>query len=130
MRKLSNLKAKYLLAPLLLVIFAGISLSACVHKPDIQQGNVVTQEMLAALSVGMNQSQVKGIVGTPLIVDPFRSQRWDYVYSMSSPEQGKAQHSYVTLFFDGDSLKEIKVQKPPLKEDEIRSMEMSTRKRF
>lgn len=50
------------------------------YKMDIQQGNVVTQEMIARLQTGMTRSQVRFALGTPLVVDPFRGDRWDYVY--------------------------------------------------
>ncbi|HXF65751.1 MAG TPA: outer membrane protein assembly factor BamE, partial [Burkholderiales bacterium] len=50
------------------------------YKMDIQQGNVVTQEMISKLRPGMTRSQVRFALGTPLVVDPFRTNRWDYVY--------------------------------------------------
>lgn len=50
------------------------------YKMDIQQGNVVTQEMIAKVEPGMTRSQVRFALGTPLVVDPFRTDRWDYVY--------------------------------------------------
>ena len=50
------------------------------YKMDIQQGNVVTQDMIAKLQLGMTRSQVRFALGTPLVVDPFRNDRWDYVY--------------------------------------------------
>lgn len=50
------------------------------YKIDIQQGNVVTQEMVARLKPGMTRAQVRFTLGTPLVVDPFRADRWDYVF--------------------------------------------------
>ena len=50
------------------------------YKMDIQQGNFVTQDMIAKLQLGMTRSQVRFALGTPLVVDPFRNDRWDYVY--------------------------------------------------
>jgi len=50
------------------------------YKMDIQQGNFVTQDMIAKLQLGMTRSQVRFALGTPLMVDPFHSDRWDYVY--------------------------------------------------
>lgn len=50
------------------------------YKIDVQQGNVVTQEMIAKVKPGMTRSQVRFALGTPLIIDPFRTDRWDYVY--------------------------------------------------
>ncbi len=51
-------------------------------KMDIQQGNVVTSKMLLQLKPGMTKSQVKFIMGTPLVVDSFHTNRWDYFYQM------------------------------------------------
>ena len=50
------------------------------HKIDIQQGNYVTQDMVDKLKPGMSRSQVRFALGTPLVVDPFHADRWDYVY--------------------------------------------------
>lgn len=55
-------------------------LSLTPYKLDIQQGNFVTQDMIAKLQLGMTRSQVRFALGTPLVVDPFRNDRWDYVY--------------------------------------------------
>lgn len=76
------------------------------YKIDIQQGNVVTQEMLAKLKVGMTRAQVRFALGSPLVVDPFRTDRWDYVYSFQ--KQGKeAERRRVTVIFDEDKLVRI-----------------------
>jgi len=50
------------------------------YKLDIQQGNFVTQDMIAKLQLGMTRSQVRFALGTPLMVDPFHNDRWDYVF--------------------------------------------------
>ena len=76
------------------------------HKIDVQQGNYVTQDMVAKLKPGMTRSQVRFALGTPLIVDPFRSDRWDYVYMMR--KQGNlVEQRNVTVVFKGDLLERI-----------------------
>lgn len=109
------------------LVILSASLTGCIHKPDIQQGNVITQEVVAELAIGMKQNQVQSIAGKPLILDPFRSDRWEYVYSMKYDNHKQSQFSYVTLFFDGDKLSDIKIHQQPLKEDDIRSIETSSR---
>ncbi len=52
------------------------------YKMEIQQGNVVTSKMLLQLKPGMTKSQVRYIMGTPLIQDSFHGNRWDYFYQM------------------------------------------------
>ncbi len=76
------------------------------HRIDIQQGNVVTQEMVAKLKPGMTRQQVRFVLGTPPIVDPFRQDRWDYVYYYKKAGQ-VAEHRRLILLFDGDTLKTI-----------------------
>lgn len=76
------------------------------YKIDIQQGNYVTQDMIARLKPGMSRSQVRFALGTPLIADPFHSDRWDYVYMLH--KRGElAEQRRVTILFKGDQLDRI-----------------------
>ena len=52
------------------------------YRIDIRQGNYITQEMVAQLKPGMTRDQVRFILGTPLVVDPFHKNRWDYVHRL------------------------------------------------
>ena len=72
-----------------------------VHKVDIQQGNIVDQEMIDKLRLGMTKSQVRYVLGTPLVVDTFNQSRWDYFYSRVT-SQGKETQKQVTIFFDAE----------------------------
>jgi len=76
------------------------------YRIDIQQGNVVTQDMVAKLKPGMTRQQVRFVMGTPPVVDAFHQDRWDYVYYLS--KAGKiAEHRRLVLLFEGDILKRI-----------------------
>jgi outer membrane protein assembly factor BamE len=76
------------------------------YKIDIQQGNVVSQAMVAKLKAGMTRAQVRFALGSPLIVDPFRTDRWDYVYMYQ--KQGKeAERRRITIIFEEDKLLRI-----------------------
>lgn len=76
------------------------------YSPPLQQGNVIEQESLSKLKLGMTRSQVRFLLGTPLVVDVFRNDRWDYVYFLR--RQGQApQQRRVTVIFDGDLLARI-----------------------
>jgi len=84
--------------------FAGlVALAGCsfpgVYKVDIQQGNVVTQDMIDQLRPGMTRSQVRFIMGSPLITDTFHASRWDYLYSIQ-PGGGQRQQERVSLVFN------------------------------
>lgn len=76
------------------------------HQIDIQQGNVVTQEMLDRLRPGMTPAQVRFILGTPLIRDPFNPQRWDYVYHHRQQGQPVAQRR-ITVVFENQQFKGV-----------------------
>jgi outer membrane protein assembly factor BamE len=80
-----------------------------VYRIDIQQGNVITQDMVNQLRPGMSRRQVEFILGAPLLVDPFHADRWDYVYlyNPGSDGQGDATSQHVTLIFDDDRVQSI-----------------------
>lgn len=74
-----------------------------IHKFDIQQGNVINQEMIDQLKPGMTKSQVRFIMGTPLVADTFNQNRWDYYYSLV-PAKGDEVRERVAIFFEDDKL--------------------------
>jgi len=101
---------------LISTLFATLFLQGCTNIPllpglkpykiDIQQGNYVTQDMIAKLQPGMSRSQVRFALGTPLIVDPFRTDRWDYAYVLY--KQGElVEQRMVTVIFRGEVLDRI-----------------------
>jgi outer membrane protein assembly factor BamE len=77
-----------------------------IHRPDIQQGNVVSQETINKLKPGMSKSQVNYLLGTPMLVDVFHQDRWDYLYSMKVGNKEVTQER-VALFFEDDRLIKI-----------------------
>lgn len=96
----------------LIVLICLWVLSACTaiaiepYKLDIQQGNVVTQEMISQLKPGMTKSQVRFVMGTPLLMDAFHKDRWDYIYRYE--KSGKlVEHRKLAVLFEEDRLKKI-----------------------
>ncbi|MNJ21862.1 Outer membrane protein assembly factor BamE precursor [compost metagenome] len=81
-----------------LLALAGCSFPG-VYKIDIQQGNVVTQDMIDQLRPGMTRRQVRFIMGNPLIQDTFHTNRWDYLYSLQ-PGGGQRQQERMSIFFN------------------------------
>lgn len=77
-----------------------------VYKIDIEQGNVITQDMLAQLRPGMDKAKVRFIMGTPIIEDTFHANRWDYIYSFSH-RGGRREQRRVALFFEDDLLVQV-----------------------
>lgn len=86
-----------------------LALSGCfaVYKTEIQQGNVITQEMVDKLKPGMTKSQVRFVLGTPLITDPFHPERWDYIYLYKKNVTAPAETRPFAVFFDGDVLTRV-----------------------
>ena len=71
------------------------------YRIDIQQGNFVSQEMVAQLKPGMSKEQVRLVLGTPLLTDIFHADRWDYVYWREKPGEKREQKKLTVFFEDG-----------------------------
>jgi outer membrane protein assembly factor BamE len=101
---------RYITIILLALVCAACSSALPSLKPyrmDIQQGNVVTSEMMLQLRPGMTKSQVRFIMGTPLIQDSFHADRWDYFYEMR--KEGKIiERRHVIMEFENDALKRVR----------------------
>jgi len=76
------------------------------YQMDIQQGNVVTQDMMAKVQPGMNRSQVRFALGTPLVTDVFHPDRWDYVY-LYQKAGVVTERRKIVVIFNGDKLVRI-----------------------
>jgi outer membrane protein assembly factor BamE len=94
----------------IITCFAVLWLNACsfadwslVHRIDVQQGNVISQDALNQLKPGMTRRQVQFVIGSPMVSDVFHQDRWDYIYLMQ-PGRGPVTTEHVTLFFEDDTL--------------------------
>lgn len=74
-----------------------------VHKISVQQGNLITQEMVDQLKPGMTRSQVAYIMGEPIFRSTFRDDRWDYVYTLNVPGYFEREMK-MSLYFEDDAL--------------------------
>jgi outer membrane protein assembly factor BamE len=97
---------------LALLACSALLLSACsmprlglprVHKVTVQQGNVITQDMIDKLKPGMSRTQVAYIMGEPVFRNPFDDNRWDYIYTIEVPGYYEDQKR-VSLYFENDVL--------------------------
>lgn len=70
------------------------------YKIDIQQGNVLTQDMVSQLRPGLTKDQVRFILGTPVLMDMFHANRWDYVYRLQKGGAGAVEMRQFSTFFD------------------------------
>ncbi|MDR3213281.1 MAG: outer membrane protein assembly factor BamE [Azoarcus sp.] len=91
--------------PALAAVVVAVALSACSffapYRIDVRQGNYVDETMLAQLKPGMTREQVRFVLGSPLVTDVFRTDRWDYVYRFK-PGRGDVQQVAVSVFFVND----------------------------
>jgi len=83
----------------LLVLVVGL-LVGCVHRIDIQQGNFLEPKDIDRVAVGMTRVQVRALLGTPMVADPFENGRWDYVYYLKKGRWKKAEQRHFIVFFD------------------------------
>lgn len=102
-----------LLPVLLLSLLTGCSgFSLAPHRIDVQQGNALDEEAVVRLKPGLTRSQVRFLLGTPLLVDPFRNNRWDYVY-LHRKAGVLTEQKRITLLFDGEVLVRMEGDLPP-----------------
>jgi outer membrane protein assembly factor BamE len=103
-------------AALIAVLLSGTLLAAggCVYRPNIQQGNLLKTEDVDQVTVGMTRSQVRYLLGTPMLADPFDPQRWDYLYTFRRGREERVDRAHFIVRFDGDKVS--KVEKPDLPE--------------
>ena len=105
---------------ILITIIASLFLAACANDPvvnrlpfvyriDIQQGNVITQEMVNQIRTGMTKRQVQFVLGAPMVIDPFHAERWDYVYLYNPGSDGESDpmEQRLTLTFENDRVTTI-----------------------
>jgi outer membrane protein assembly factor BamE len=92
------------------------------YRAEVVQGNVVTQEMLAALRPGLTRDQVRATLGSPLLADAFHADRWDYVFTIR--RQGTVpQQRRVSVFFTGDRLARHEADALPSERDFVASID-------
>lgn len=103
----SKLPRALLLAPALLLLAGCGSIDRITKNPpnwltpyraDIGQGNFITQDQASRLQKGMTREQVRALLGTPLLVDPFRDNRWDYVFDIRRGDGGRDRRRYFVRF--------------------------------
>ena len=77
------------------------------YRIEIQQGNFVTQEMVAQLKPGLTRDQVRFVMGTPLVSDIFHEERWDYVFVRQRANSRDVEYRRVAVFFEDGKLKRV-----------------------
>lgn len=95
----------------LIIAIALASLLAsngCVYRQTIAQGNLIEQEDLDQVELGMTRNQVRFLLGTPMIDDPFHKDRWDYIYFLKLGREDATFKRWVSIIFADDLVNEIR----------------------
>ena len=96
---------RYLIIAIFLVSL--VASSGCVYRQSIAQGNLIEQEDLDQVEVGMTRNQIRFLLGTPMIDDPFHKDRWDYVYYLKVGREDATFKRWISIFFENDLVSEI-----------------------
>ena len=92
----------------MLILSLGLLTSGCVYQAALSQGNLLDQEDIDLVEVGMTRGQVRFLLGTPMIDDPFHENRWDYVYFLRIGRQKASFKRWISIYFDGENVAEIR----------------------
>lgn len=99
----------------ILILSVTLLTSGCVYQAALSQGNLLDQEDIDQVEVGMTRGQVRFLLGTPMIDDPFHENRWDYIYYLRIGREKATFKRWISINFDGDNVTEI------LKDQELRA---------
>lgn len=94
-----------------LIALAG-STAACVYRVDVQQGNLLDEVDVENVKTGMTRSQVRFLLGTPVVQDPFHANRWDYVYYFRSGRSRREEKRWLIVTFEDDKVTSIRKDVP------------------
>ena len=113
--KMYEFSASHRLSRPALLAVAGLALvtAGCVYRPVIQQGNLLQLDEVEQVKVGMTRSQVRYILGTPMVSDPFMPDRWDYVYTLQQGRSKRVDRTHFVVFFEGDKVSSIEKRDAP-----------------
>jgi outer membrane protein assembly factor BamE len=95
---------KTLFQPLLLGTALCVLASGCVYRINIQQGNFLDQAAVDQVKDGMTRSQVRYLLGTPMVADSFNKERWDYIYYLKKGRSRHVDSRRVTVYFEGEKV--------------------------
>ncbi len=94
-------------ASLALMATVALLTSACVYHAPIQQGNLLDAKDIDQIAVGMTQAQVRYVLGTPMVADPFSSNRWDYVYYVKTSRMPEPKKQQLVVYFENGNVSRL-----------------------
>lgn len=94
------------------VMSEGVTSVITPYRVEVMQGNVITREQVARVKPGANRNEVRAVMGSPLLADPFHADRWDYSFLIRRPGTEPQQRS-VVVYFTGDHMDRIEAPELP-----------------
>lgn len=94
--------------PLFVLLITTLLAAGCVYRTSISQGNLIKQEDLDQAEINMTRNQIRFLLGTPMIDDPFHADRWDYVYYLKIGREDATFKRWVSIIFVDDKVAEIR----------------------
>ncbi len=86
------------------MLVAAALTGGCVYRINIQQGNLLDTDLIEQVEVGMTRAQIRFLLGTPLVSNPFDKDRWDYYYYFKAGKTREKTTQHFVVFFDGDQV--------------------------
>jgi len=111
----SDARNRFPIAAALALLLAAAT-AGCVYRPDIQQGNLLKLTEVEQVTVGMSRSQVRYLLGTPMVSDPFAPHRWDYVYRRTYGRDRQVDTAHFIVRFEDDkvsAVEKVALPQPP-----------------
>jgi outer membrane protein assembly factor BamE len=97
----------------IVLMLGALSLSACIYRIDIEQGNLLEESAIEQAQVGMTKSQIQFLLGTPMVQDSFHEDRWDYTYFLQrGRDDDSIERRWLIVYFDGDVVSRLEKNVP------------------
>jgi outer membrane protein assembly factor BamE len=94
-----------------LVLFVILLITSCVYRPDLQQGNLLNIENIDRIQIDMTKSQIKYLLGGPVVGTPYEENRWDYIYlyqpRMDTGSNENSQRYWLIVYFENEKVVRI-----------------------
>lgn len=91
----------------ILFLMTLLTTTSCVYQASLSQGNLLKEDDLEQVEAGMTRNQVRFLLGTPMIDDPFHAERWDYIYFLRLGRDKATFKRWVSVYFEGDNVSRV-----------------------
>ena len=105
-------RLSYHLIKIVLIAALAIMATGCIFRIDIQQGNLLEESAVNQVEIGMTRSQVRFLLGTPMVADSFHQNRWDYTYYFQEGKSKEIEQRWLIVYFAEDQVERIEKDMP------------------